>query len=140
MFSTVVVGADHSATALQAVQTAIDLVGLTGGTLHIVTGYKRRPASVGGENAPEGVVSSVGLADSLLEDLASRARTAGVAVETHVVRDDPEDAIVQVAEAQDADLVVVGNKGMKGVRRVMGSVPNAVAHKAPCSVLIVETT
>jgi nucleotide-binding universal stress UspA family protein len=38
-----------------------------------------------------------------------------------------------------ADLIVVGNKGMKGVRRVLGSVPNSVAHGAHCSVLIVDT-
>jgi nucleotide-binding universal stress UspA family protein len=40
----------------------------------------------------------------------------------------------------EADLVVVGNKGMSGVRRVLGSVPNTVAHEAPCSVLIAQTT
>jgi len=38
------------------------------------------------------------------------------------------------------DLIVVGNKGMRGVKRVLGSVPNAVAHSASCSVLIVATT
>jgi hypothetical protein len=47
--------------------------------------------------------------------------------------------VVAIAEEVGATLVVVGNKGMKGVRRVLGSVPNAVAHKAPCSVLIVDT-
>jgi nucleotide-binding universal stress UspA family protein len=36
--------------------------------------------------------------------------------------------------------IVVGNKGMRGARRVLGSVPNSVAHLAPCSVLIVDTT
>jgi len=38
-----------------------------------------------------------------------------------------------------ADLIVVGNKGMRGARRVLGSVPNSIAHSAPCSVLIVDT-
>jgi nucleotide-binding universal stress UspA family protein len=57
----------------------------------------------------------------------------------HAASGDPADAIVQTAERVGADLIVVGNKGMKGVRRVLGSVPNAVAHGAPCSVLIVDT-
>jgi len=35
--------------------------------------------------------------------------------------------------------LVVGNRGMLGSRRFLGSVPNAVTHHAPCSVLIVET-
>jgi nucleotide-binding universal stress UspA family protein len=34
----------------------------------------------------------------------------------------------------------VGNKGMRGLKRVLGSVPNAIAHSAPCGVLIVNTT
>ncbi len=51
----------------------------------------------------------------------------------------PAAAICKVAEAVQADVVVVGNKGMKGARWVMGSVPNAVAHKAHCAVLIVPT-
>ena len=45
-----------------------------------------------------------------------------------------------LAEEIGADLIVVGNKGMKGVRRVLGSVPNSVAHNAPCSVLIAVTS
>jgi len=35
-------------------------------------------------------------------------------------------------------VIVVGNKGMQ--RRILGSVPNTVAHKADCSVMIVKTT
>jgi len=42
------------------------------------------------------------------------------------------------AEECSADILVVGNKGMH--RRVLGSVPNTVTHKASCSVLIVKTT
>ena len=54
---------------------------------------------------------------------------------------DPADAILDVAEEQGADLIVVGNKGMTGAKRfLLGSVPNKVSHHAPCSVLIVRTT
>jgi nucleotide-binding universal stress UspA family protein len=48
--------------------------------------------------------------------------------------------LVELAEHLKADLLIVGNRGMTGVRRFMlGSVPNKVAHHAPCSVLIVDT-
>ncbi len=48
---------------------------------------------------------------------------------------------VEVAEEVDADLIVVGNKGMTGARRfLLGSVPNKVSHHAPCSVFIARTT
>lgn len=60
---------------------------------------------------------------------------------THARKGDPADAILDVAQEQDAALIVVGNKGMTGTRRLLlGSVPNNVAHHAPCSVLIVRTT
>ena len=47
--------------------------------------------------------------------------------------------ILQVAREVDADLIVVGNRGMHGARRVLGSVPNTLSHHADCSVLIVQT-
>ena len=54
---------------------------------------------------------------------------------------DPADAILDVAEEQGADLIVIGNKGMTGAKRfLLGSVPNKVSHHAPCSVLIIRTT
>ena len=50
---------------------------------------------------------------------------------------EPADAILDVAEEENADLIVVGNKGMTGAKRfLLGSVPNKVSHHAPCSVLI----
>lgn len=63
----------------------------------------------------------------------------GLEVVVHAATGDPAAAIVRIAEEEEADLVVVGNKGMKGTRRILGSVPNSVAHGAPCSVLIVDT-
>lgn len=52
---------------------------------------------------------------------------------------DPGKTIAGLAEDQGSDLVVVGNKGMSGVGRVKGSVPNTVSHAANCDVLIVHT-
>ncbi len=78
----------------------------------------------------------------LLERAQSEARAAGVsAIETFARQGDAADAILDIAEEQRADLIVVGNKGMTGAKRfLLGSVPNKVSHHAPCSVLIVRTT
>ncbi len=75
-------------------------------------------------------------------DHARRRLGAGVAeVETFARQGDAADAILDVAEEQRTDLIVVGNKGMTGAKRfLLGSVPNKVSHHAPCSVLIVRTT
>jgi nucleotide-binding universal stress UspA family protein len=69
------------------------------------------------------------------------AREAGVPVSVYPRQGDPADAILDVAEERQADLIVVGNKGMTGAKRfLLGSVPNKVSHHAPCSVLIIRTT
>jgi nucleotide-binding universal stress UspA family protein len=73
-------------------------------------------------------------------DAAEEAKRAGVRVETHARPGDPADVLVDVAEEVGADLLVIGNRGMTGVKRfVLGSVPNKVSHHAPCSLLIVDT-
>jgi len=140
VFSTVVVGADDSSTARQAVVVAADVAQSGGGALHIVTAYDAK--SVGIEVLPDELRYSAGEhpAEALLRRLSELVRERGLEPIVHAAEGDPVDAIVAVAESVDADLIVVGNKGMKGVRRVLGSVPNSVAHKAPCSVLIADTT
>jgi nucleotide-binding universal stress UspA family protein len=50
---------------------------------------------------------------------------------------DPADVLCDIAADYEVDVMVVGNKGME--RRILGSVPNTVSHKAPCSVMIVKT-
>ncbi len=79
---------------------------------------------------------------SMLGGAEQQARDAGVAdVETFARQGDAADAILDVAEEQHADLIVVGNRGMTGASRfLLGSVPNKISHHAPCSVLIVRTT
>ena len=79
--------------------------------------------------------------EATLRAAGERIGEAGVNVETYARQGDPADAILDVAEEQNADLIVVGNKGMTGAKRfLLGSVPNKVSHHAPCSVLIIRTT
>jgi nucleotide-binding universal stress UspA family protein len=54
---------------------------------------------------------------------------------------DPADALLTLCEDLDADLLVIGNRGMRGAKRfLLGSVSNRCAHHAPCSILIVHTS
>jgi nucleotide-binding universal stress UspA family protein len=140
VFSTVVVGADDSSTAREAVVVAADVAQSGGAQLHIVTAYD--PKSVRIDTLPDELryTADQHPAEALLARLSELVRERGLEPIVHAAEGDPVDAIVAVAESVNADLIVVGNKGMKGVRRVLGSVPNSVAHKAPCSVLIADTT
>jgi nucleotide-binding universal stress UspA family protein len=79
--------------------------------------------------------------DATLKEAADGIEGAGIEVDTYAREGDPADAILDVAEEQNADLIVVGNKGMTGAKRfLLGSVPNKVSHHAPCSVMIIRTT
>lgn len=147
MFTRIVVGTDGSETAAEAVRQAVDLAKLTGATLSVVSAYQPVPKRrLEGEqqDAPTDVQHEIGPREDVnlvLEAAAADARKEGLEVQTHPVEDDPADAILNVAEETDADLIVVGNKGMTGARRfLLGSVPNNVSHHAPCSVLVVRTT
>jgi nucleotide-binding universal stress UspA family protein len=141
MFQTVLVGADDSETARQAVKVAAEIAGIHGGQLHVVTAFEAKQVSMSGVPAEfrNNAGADFGPADALLADLTAMIKQFGLEPVVHAAKGDPEDAIVRVAEREGADLIVVGNKGMKGRRRLLGSVPNSVAHNAPCSVLIVDT-
>jgi nucleotide-binding universal stress UspA family protein len=148
VFRSILVGTDGSETARAAVRRAVELAAGLQARLGIVSAYE--PVSdprLRGEHVdpPEDVQWAINPHDdvvALLEQARAEAKQAGVAeVETFARQGDAADAILDVAEEQGCDLVVVGNKGMTGAKRfLLGSVPNKVSHHAPCSVLIVRTT
>ncbi len=147
MFRAIVVGTDGSDTAQTAVDEAVGLASSIGAALHIVSAYEPVAADrlrVERDQIPgdlQWIVNPREDVDEALRVAAAGAREGGVAeVAVHARQGDPADAILDVAEEQGADLVIVGNKGMTGAKRfLLGSVPNKVSHHAPCSVLIVRT-
>jgi nucleotide-binding universal stress UspA family protein len=147
MFKSIVVGTDGSDTANQAVRQAVDLARSVGAKLELVSAYEPVPAqrlAAERRDAPEDLQWAINPredVDTTLEAAADAAREAGVPVDVYPRQGDPADAILDVAEEQEADLIIVGNKGMTGAKRfLLGSVPNKVSHHAPCSVLIIRTT
>ncbi len=123
---TIVVGADGSETGRKALVVALQLAATLGTALHVVSAY--------------GVLQAPSDAEAVLTAATRAARAEGPEAITHARREDPAEALIAVAEEQDADLLVVGSKGMRGASRfLLGSVPNKVSHHAPCSVLIVRT-
>ena len=137
----IVVGTDGSDTAQQAVAEAVQWAKAFGAELHIVTAYKAvRGAHISG--APDAEVTMPlpdDLARSIVEEAATTARLAGLEGQTHLLEQEPADAVLEVAGRVAADLIVVGSQGMSGARRVLGSVPNRISHGARCNVMIVST-
>jgi len=147
VFGSIVVGTDGSETAKEAVRQAIELARGLGSTLHIVSAYEPvSSARVRAESHQlpgdrQWMVNERDDVEATVQEAAGEASAAGVRAEVYVRQGDPADSILDVAEEQSADLVVVGNKGMTGAKRfLLGSVPNKVSHHAPCSVLIIRTT
>ena len=146
MYKTIVVGTNGSLTADRAVAAAAGLAQLCGAKLHLVTAFKVKKFEVpAGSAEPPMLTDTTAEATMHLEaatGIGERAISSwgkGLEAEAHAVNGDAVSAILDVAEAVDADLVGVGSKGMHGTRRFIGSVPNSVSHGATCAVLVVKT-
>jgi nucleotide-binding universal stress UspA family protein len=144
MYQRIIVGTDGSVQSGSAVEHAASLARLTGASLHLVQGCGSAAVAVsamGGASLPYGYDHRevVTACTAALEEAAAPLRASGLDVDVHVVSSNGHTALCDVATEIDADLIVVGNRGMSGSKRFLGSVPNSVTHHAPCSVLIVDT-
>ena len=147
MYDAIVVGTDGSDTAKEAVRQASELANTVGAKLHLVSAYEPVPQGrlrQERQQVPDDLQWMVNPKEDVegtLKDAAAEIEEKGVEVATYAREGDPADAILDVAEEENADLIVVGNKGMSGARRfLLGSVPNKVSHHAPSSVMIIRTT
>jgi nucleotide-binding universal stress UspA family protein len=140
MSESIVVGTDGSETATRAVAEAARLARALGAEIHIVSAIDPRPNAMA---LSAGVMVPVGDDRDALEATLAAAAEAVQAdelrVHTHAATGNPAEALLEVATAVGASTIVVGNRGMHGAKRVLGSIPNTVSHRADCNVLIVST-
>lgn len=143
MYKAIVVGTDGSQTSERAVAEAARLAATMGSTLHLVSAYEPlRGARVTGVPEAAAKVWEIrpdGRVESIVEQATASVRMHGVEVRPHAITGDPADALLAIAEQESAELIVVGSRGMHGVGRMLGSVPNKVSHRARCHVMIVAT-
>jgi nucleotide-binding universal stress UspA family protein len=142
MLTTVAVGTDGSRTASEAVKMAADLASRFEAKLILLSAFRgsadSAPADTGSEREIDWAESSSARVREILARTENELKARGIDCASRVDEGDPAEVLVQLATECDADLLVIGNKGMH--RRVLASVPNTVSHKAPCSVLVVKTT
>lgn len=120
-WESVALATDGSPTAQIAVEHGLGLARALGATPTLLTVSRNDDK---GRQVLEGVAKSLGDPD----DLEQRVIAAS----------DPADGIV--AGGRSFDLIVVGNKGMSGPSRLLGSVSNKVTHHVPTDVLLVNST
>lgn len=133
MYSTIVCGVMPAESALAAARQALGIAQAFGADLHLVTTFD-------GSSDPDQRAHGGQVGRHEAETFLEREFGDYDFARAHAMPGNPASNILQVATEFDADLIVVGNRGMKGGHRVLGSVPNTVSHKADCAVLIVNTT
>jgi nucleotide-binding universal stress UspA family protein len=144
LLKTITVGTDGTDTASRAVEFALDMAERYGAKIVVASCYQ--PVSEDRlrkeqREAPQEIQWSINPTedvDATLRAVEAKAKDRGLDTASEAREGDPADVLCDIAEAHGADLLIVGNKGMQ--RRILGSVPNSVSHKAPCSVVIVKTT
>ncbi|HEX5253908.1 MAG TPA: universal stress protein [Mycobacterium sp.] len=148
-YQTVVVGTDGSDSSLRAVERAAAIVAEHDAKLIVATAHTPVREEKGRYAIPPGSdhgqdYRTVGEAPyyAILQDARERAHKAGAKnVEEKPIVGAPVNALVQLVEEVDADLLVIGNVGLSSVAgRLLGSVPSEVSRRAKTDVLIVHTS
>lgn len=134
----IVVGIDDSETARLAARRAAELAASLGVDLHVVSAVSGAASKVVTVGSDEFVVDSFADAKSHLQAVALELDHDRVS--TSLGDGDPAKALVRAAETVGAQVIVVGNRRVQGVSRVLGSVASDVLRHAPCDVVVVNTT
>lgn len=146
-YRTILVGTDGSSSSFRAVDAAGRLAGDTGSQLVLVCAYtpmRERDRVAAAESLGDLAHKVAGStpADEALRAARERAVGAGAKdIDLAPVEGDAVDVLVDLVRERNADLVVVGNRGLNSLAgRILGSVPANLSHRASCDVLIVHTT
>jgi nucleotide-binding universal stress UspA family protein len=142
--STIAVGTDGTPTAARAVEFAVGMAERYGARLVVASCYEPVPedqVTREQRDAPQEIQWAINPqenVDAVLREAEEKGRSHGLDVASEARMGKPAKVLCDIAEDNEADVLVVGSVGME--RKIRGSVPNTVAHEAPCSVVIVKTT
>lgn len=136
-FRTVLLATDLSPASDEAGRQAIALAASLGARLLVVNVMDTR--RVAGDGSHGRIDQARAEREALLLALVGRARAAGASAEFLIWTGDPGSAIASAAEAEGADLLVVGSRGRGGAERLLlGSVSDHLVRTAGCPVLVVR--
>ena len=145
-YQTVLVGTDGSESSYRAVDRAAKIAHDSGGRLVIVCAYHpatKREVAFAEDVLRDDAYQVTGStpAEETLRAASERASAYGVgAIERAAVEGEPVKSLLSMLDKYQADLLVVGNRGLSTLAgRLLGSVPADVSRRAPCDVLIVHT-
>lgn len=145
MFTKIVCAYDGSDHAQNALKYACALAAAFGGEVHlshtpqIVTPTIVVGGFVSQLDAPISEAEIEKAGESVVHQAAAIAKDKGVELaSTTVARGDPAENVVALAKSSDADLIVMGRRGLGALGALaLGSVSLRVSHGAPCACLTV---
>ncbi|MCA3749058.1 MAG: universal stress protein [Rubrobacter sp.] len=139
MFPTkILLATDGSEHARRAARVAVELAQKTGSELHVVHVGPAIP-SVFAYTELDPVRVEEESRKTLDEEVRRIQESGGAVAEGHLRLGNPAENIVSLAEELGAGLIVVGSRGLSGLRRaLMGSVSESVVRHAHCPVLVVR--
>lgn len=141
-YKNVLVAYDGSEMSKKAMQTAADLLkGKEGGQLTVVNVWQM--PVIGGEGIAIDLrryqEESEKYAQKLVDEAESLVSEANIPVKKVVLNGHPSTRILEYAEENGIDLIVMGNRGLNALKRMfLGSVSLRVVQEAPCDVLIIK--
>lgn len=142
MFSRILVPVDGSPTSNKALVAALQLAREGGGRVRLVHFFDELAYLTGFEYSADLIQRTRGYAEQVLKDAAEIAKSAGVPADTKLIDRPGErlgDTVAEEARAFEADLVVVGTHGRRGIGRVLlGSGAEQVIRMSPVPVLSVR--
>ncbi|MFO7926944.1 MAG: universal stress protein [Halobacteriota archaeon] len=140
MYERILLPTDGSRGNSRAVKQAIGLAAETDAELHVlfvVEDIPYAPEMMDGE--VEARLRQIG--EDAIEDIRERADDAGVEIETAIEDGTPHRAILEYADDEGADLIVMGTHGRSGLDRyLLGSVTERVVRGAEIPVLTVRVS
>jgi nucleotide-binding universal stress UspA family protein len=137
----IVTGVDGTEPAMQAARTAARLALALDGELYVVSAFGKVDTIEVHAEGHDFVVTPEQDALRMAQQTATRLQEEfpTLRMQAASAEGKPADALVDVAEELGADLIVVGNKRVQGLARVLGSIASEVARKAHCDVYIAHT-
>lgn len=141
MTKIIVTGVDGSETADEAATKAAELAVAFGANLHILTVYGKLERTTFASGSQHFPVTTGADADNTAAPTVNRLRKEfpALTITSSVSEGKPGEELVKAADQLAAELIVVGNKRVQGIARVLGSVARDVAAGASCDIFIAHT-
>ena len=137
----ILVPTDFSPGAEEALEHAIEFARTFSAEIHLVHSFATNPGCITpySPGVPYEMIAAIRkAAASRLTEEVETVKQAGIEVREHLVEEHPSQAIASVAEQIEADLIIMGTRGLTGLKHIMlGSVAERVVRIAPCPVLTV---